>query len=143
MPDRLLTEPEAARRLGWSAVNLRARRRKRDADPKSDAAPVYVRIGSAGGSVRYPSREIARWLKRHPEYAKRGEQFRKTISQHEVCALLNMGHSTLRRCRARLAAEPKSDAAPRHVRVGQAIRYRKSDVTAWIRRQAQGAGAGG
>ena len=132
MPDRLLSEPAAALRIGWSAANLRARRRRLVDDPKSDAAPEHMRVG---GAVRYREIAVTRWLRRHPQYQNRCELLRTTLTQSQVCDLLGIGRSTLRACRSRFITDPASDAAPEHLQVGQEIRYRKSDVQAWIHRQ--------
>ncbi len=118
--------------LGWSSSNLRARRGRLTRSPGNDAAPRFVRIG---GAVRYSMPELGRWLQRHPEYQGRREQLDATISQDDVCAMLKIGRSTLRECRAKRRAGD-AGAAPPHVQVGQEIRYRESDVQSWITRHA-------
>jgi len=137
-PD-LLTEGQAADLIGWSTSNLRNRRRQlteaRDAGEESDAAPRFRRIvgGRGGDRVYYPRRSVLAWLKRHPEIATRDKIVEVTISQDEVCDLLGLSRSALRKRRARLRAGDDT-AAPPHVYAHQEVRYRRSAVAAWAKR---------
>lgn len=61
LPD-VLTEPEVAGVLRWSEQHLRARRAKLLADPSSDAAPPFVKLGRR--TLRYNKADVIAWLDR-------------------------------------------------------------------------------
>lgn len=51
------------------------------------------------------------------------------LSEPQAAALLRIGTSTLRRIR-------RCGNGPRHIRIGAAIRYRPSDLAAWVEAHA-------
>jgi excisionase family DNA binding protein len=60
-----------------------------------------------------------------------GESGEELITEQELARLLSVSLSTVKRLRA-------SGEGPPVIRIGKrAIRYRRSDVQAWLRRQAE------
>lgn len=135
MSDNLLTEDEAAARIGWSRSNLRNRRRQHSKGVK-DAAPQHRWIpgGRNGGRYYYQREEVDAWLKRHPEIGEKLKRVRDTLSQDEVCEALDLSRSALRARRARLRKKGDEAAAPAHIMAGQEVRYRHVDVFEWAKR---------
>jgi len=62
------------------------------------------------------------------------DQLPDLLTEAEVAQLLRIQPSGMRWRRAQQRARPDSDLAPRFVRLGRTIRYRKTDVVAWVDR---------
>lgn len=135
----LLTEAQAAERIGWSASNLRNRRlqdiRERAAGRESDLAPRFRRIpgGRGGERVYYTLVAVQAWLRRHPEIATKSKVIESTLSQSQVCTMLGISRPALRARRSRFRGGDKS-AAPPHLLAHQEVRYRREDVVEWAKR---------
>lgn len=139
-PEDLLTEAEAAKRMGWAVGTLRARRARRvaaanDEGPTADLdlCPPFIRT-RGGTRIRYQRAEVERWIERHPEVGVRVEKtIDDTLSQDQVCALIGLSRTQLRERRSRLRDGDK-DAAPPHVKAGQEVRYSDEAVRSWAER---------
>jgi predicted DNA-binding transcriptional regulator AlpA len=67
------------------------------------------------------------------ELARRTRQRVAALSEQEAARYLGMSHSWLRHARLR---QPES--APRHVRIGRAVRYRIADLDAYLEARLAG-----
>jgi predicted DNA-binding transcriptional regulator AlpA len=56
------------------------------------------------------------------------------LTEAEVAELLGWPKVTLRTRRARLKADPSSDVAPPYTKFKASVRYKRTDVDAWLRR---------
>lgn len=106
-----LNEQQAAARLGVTVDDLARARR-------SPSGPPFYRVGAA---VRYLPDELDKWTAQQHRAAERGN----LLTEQEVAEYLGVS-------RAKMRADRRAGGAPPHIKVGQLVRYRRSDVDAWL-----------